>query len=74
MCGKGTMYLIRGISTVIRLRKPLIFKAFCSSPTRTIAGLASFKDKVILIAGGYDKHLDHTDMGRYVVDHVKSLF
>lgn len=44
-----------------------------SSPTRTIAGLASFKDKVILIAGGYDKHLDYTDMGRYVVDHVKKL-
>ena len=44
-----------------------------SSPTRTIAGLASFKDKVILIAGGYDKHLDYTDMGRYIVDHVKVL-
>ncbi len=44
-----------------------------SSPTRTIAGLVSFKNKVILIAGGYDKHLDYTDMGRYVVDHVKVL-
>ena len=44
-----------------------------SSPTRTIAGLASFKEKVILIAGGYDKHLDYTDMGRYIVDHVKVL-
>ena len=44
-----------------------------SSPTRTIAGLASFKDKVVLIAGGYDKHLDYTDMGRYIVDHVKVL-
>lgn len=44
-----------------------------TSPTRTIAGLASFKDKVILIAGGYDKHLDYTDMGRYIVDHVKIL-
>ncbi len=44
-----------------------------SSPTRTIAGLASFKEKVVLIAGGYDKHLDYTDMGRYIVDHVKVL-
>lgn len=44
-----------------------------SSPTRTIAGLVSFKNKVILIAGGYDKHLDYTDMGRYIVDHVKTL-
>lgn len=30
-----------------------------SSPTRTIAGLVSFKNKVILIAGGYDKHLEY---------------
>ena len=44
-----------------------------SSPTRTIAGLVSFKNKVILIAGGYDKHLDYTDMGRYIVEHVKTL-
>lgn len=44
-----------------------------SSPTRTIAGLASFREKVILIAGGYDKHLDYTDMGKYIVDHVKLL-
>ena len=44
-----------------------------SSPTRTIAGLASFKEKVILIAGGYDKHLDYTNMGRYILDHVKVL-
>mgnify|MGYP004684537961 FL=1 len=44
-----------------------------SSPTRTIAGLASFKEKVILIAGGYDKHLDYTDMGKYILDHVKIL-
>lgn len=44
-----------------------------SSPTRTIAGLMSFKNKVILIAGGYDKHLDYTDMGKYIVEHVKAL-
>ncbi len=44
-----------------------------SSPTRTIAGLASFKTKVVLIAGGYDKHLDYTDMGKYILDHVKVL-
>lgn len=44
-----------------------------SSPTRTIAGLLSFKQKVILIAGGYDKHLDYTDLGKYIVDHVSIL-
>lgn len=44
-----------------------------SSPTRTIAGLVSFKNKIILIAGGYDKHLDYTDMGNYIVDRSKAL-
>ena len=44
-----------------------------SSPTRTIAGLASFKTKVVLIAGGYDKHLDYTDMGKYILAHVRVL-
>lgn len=44
-----------------------------SSPTRTIAGLASFKEKVILIAGGYDKHLDYTNLGVSIIDHVKEL-
>ena len=44
-----------------------------SSPTRTIAGLVRFKKKVILIEGGYDKHLDYTEMGKYILDHVKIL-
>lgn len=44
-----------------------------SSPTRTIAGLLSFNQKVILIAGGYDKHLDYTELGKYIVDHVSTL-
>lgn len=44
-----------------------------SSPTRTIAGLLSFKNKVILMAGGYDKHLDYAELGKYVVSHTKVL-
>ena len=44
-----------------------------SSPSRTIAGLKSFKDKVVLIAGGYDKHLDYTELGKYIVSCVKAL-
>ena len=44
-----------------------------SSPSRTIAGLLSFNQKVILIAGGYDKNLDYNELGTYIVDHVKSL-
>ena len=47
--------------------------SIASSPTRTIAGLNSFNENIVLIAGGYDKHLDYTSMGRYVVDHVKEL-
>ena len=31
--------------------------SIASSPTRTIAGLNSFKQKLILIAGGYDKKI-----------------
>ncbi len=33
--------------------------SIASSPTRTIAGLNSFQQKVILIAGGYDKHIPY---------------
>ena len=44
-----------------------------SSPSRTIAGLVSFKNKVILIAGGYDKNLDYTDLGKYIVDRAKAV-
>lgn len=44
-----------------------------TSPTRTIAGLLSFSQKVILIAGGYDKHLDYTELGKYIVDHASTL-
>ena len=31
--------------------------SIASSPTRTIAGLNAFNEKVILLAGGYDKHI-----------------
>ncbi|MGI6497701.1 MAG: UDP-N-acetylmuramoyl-L-alanine--D-glutamate ligase [Oscillospiraceae bacterium] len=44
-----------------------------TSPTRTIAGLHSFPDKVILIAGGYDKHLPFDELGKEIVAHVKVL-
>ena len=44
-----------------------------SSPSRTIAGLKSFKEKIVLIAGGYDKHLDYTELGKYIVSCAKAL-
>lgn len=47
--------------------------SIASSPTRTIAGLRAFKEKVILIAGGYDKNIPFDEMGPEVVEHVKTL-
>ena len=44
-----------------------------TSPTRTIAGLKSFKQKVILIAGGYDKHISYEEMGEIIAEKVKRL-
>lgn len=42
-----------------------------SSPSRTIAGLRAFEKKVILIAGGYDKHIPYDPLGEIVADTVK---
>ncbi len=47
--------------------------SIASSPTRTIAGLKAFNQKIILIAGGYDKHIPYDVMGPYLVDKVKIL-
>jgi len=44
-----------------------------SSPTRTIAGLNSFDEEIVLIAGGYDKNLDYTPLAKPIVDKVKTL-
>lgn len=47
--------------------------SIASSPSRTIAGLHSFPEKVILIAGGYDKHIPFDVLGPEVTAHVKLL-
>lgn len=47
--------------------------SIASSPARTTAGLVSFKQKVILIAGGYDKKIPFDDFGYTVNDCVKKL-
>ena len=47
--------------------------SIASSPSRTIAGLRSFKEKAILIAGGYDKHIPFDVLGPEVVERVKLL-
>jgi len=48
--------------------------SIASSPSRTIAGLRSFREKVILIAGGYDKHIPYDVLGPEICQHVKKLF
>ena len=47
--------------------------SIASSPSRTIAGLRSFRQKVILIAGGYDKHIPFDVLGPEIIQHVKHL-
>lgn len=47
--------------------------SIASSPSRTIAGLNSFPEKVILIAGGKDKGISYDSLGPVVNDHVKLL-
>ena len=48
--------------------------SIASSPSRTIAGLRSFREKVILIAGGYDKQIPYDVLGPEICRHVKKLF
>ena len=47
--------------------------SIASSPTRTIAGLRAFPEKVILIAGGYDKHIPFQPLAPEIIAHVKLL-
>ena len=48
--------------------------SIASSPSRTIAGLRSFPQKVILIAGGYDKNIPFDELGPEIRKHVKKLY
>ena len=47
--------------------------SIASSPARTIAGLNSFQEKVILIAGGYDKNIPFDDLAPHICRQVKLL-
>ena len=47
--------------------------SIASSPNRTMAGLRSFSEKVILIAGGYDKKLPFEELGEEILRSVKLL-
>lgn len=44
-----------------------------SSPTRTIAALSAFRQKVIVIMGGYDKHIPFDPLGKPVCEKAKAV-
>ncbi len=48
--------------------------SIASSPSRTVAGLGSFDQKVLLIAGGYDKHIPYDALGPVICEKVKKLY
>ena len=47
--------------------------SIASSPTRTIAGLLSFPQKICIIAGGYDKKIPYEPLAQPIIEHVKLL-
>ena len=47
--------------------------SIASSPTRTLAGLFAFERKVILIAGGYDKHIPFEPLAEEGYEFIKEL-
>ncbi|NLZ34128.1 MAG: UDP-N-acetylmuramoyl-L-alanine--D-glutamate ligase [Clostridiales bacterium] len=47
--------------------------SIASSPTRTLAGLFAFDRKVILIAGGYDKHIPFEPLAEEGHSYIKHL-
>ena len=61
---------------LVRIKEGVRFynDSIASSPSRTIAGLRSFPEKVLLIAGGYDKHIPYDVLGPEICKHVKTLY
>ena len=47
--------------------------SIASSPTRTIAGLRSFTQKLVLLAGGYDKKISYAPLAPEILSHVRLL-
>ncbi|MBQ6947726.1 MAG: UDP-N-acetylmuramoyl-L-alanine--D-glutamate ligase [Clostridia bacterium] len=48
--------------------------SIASSPTRTLASIRAFDQKVHLLAGGYDKKIPFDDMGEVLPRYVKALY
>jgi len=61
---------------LVRVKEGVRFynDSIASSPTRTIAGLRSFTEKVCLIAGGYDKQIPYDVLGPEICAHAKRVY
>ena len=44
-----------------------------TSPSRTIAGLYSFDERIVLIAGGYDKNLDYAPLAKPILEKADKI-
>ncbi|MGM9637500.1 MAG: UDP-N-acetylmuramoyl-L-alanine--D-glutamate ligase [Eubacteriales bacterium] len=44
-----------------------------SSPTRTIAALNAFNQKLIVLCGGYDKHIPYEPLGTPLCEHARAV-
>ena len=60
----------------VRVHKGVTYinDSIASSPDRTLAGLACFDEKIILIAGGKDKGVPFDPLGPAICRHVKKLY
>ena len=44
-----------------------------STPSRTIAGINAFDEKIVLLAGGYDKNIPYDSLAKPILDKVRVL-
>lgn len=44
-----------------------------TNPTETIAGLKTFNEKIVLIAGGYDKNYEYNELAKSIIENVSKL-
>ncbi|MDK2799928.1 MAG: UDP-N-acetylmuramoylalanine--D-glutamate ligase [Clostridiales bacterium] len=68
---KGVEHRIEFVRTINGIK--FYNDSIASSPTRTIAGLNSFEQKVILIAGGYDKNIPFNELGKVIFNKAKKV-
>ena len=78
-CCRRVAWEFPGVAHRLEMIRTLHGVTYCndsiaSSPTRTMAGLRALRQKPILIAGGYDKHIPFDELGDEICLRVKELF